>query len=104
MNFIICEIHKIFHFFILLNKKRTENSGIEDSSRASERFVVFGRVLDVLASTAGSEADERAAVVTVRFVVDLAVVGVHSAEHHVLLRAHLAVHAVHIYKRKSSNV
>ena len=69
---------------------------IEDSSRASERFVVFRRVLDVLATTAGSEADHGAAVVAIRFVVDLAVVRVHSAEHHVLLLAHFAVHAVHI--------
>ena len=62
----------------------------------SERFVVFRRVLSVLATTAGLEADHGAAVASVSFVVDLAIVSVRSAEHHVLLCPHLAVHAVHI--------
>ena len=69
---------------------------IQDSSIAPKRFVVFRRVLDVLATTAGSETDHGATVVAIRFVVDLAIVGVHPADHHILLRAHLAVHAVHI--------
>ena len=58
--------------------------------------MVFRRVLDILAATAGSEADLGAAVEIVRLVVDLAVVGIHATEHHLLLWAHPAVYAVHI--------